>query len=122
MFTLSIVALSLGMALGMDTQRPLPAWSQPAGPNCQTPPEGSSEEVVKCFDNACDVYRAEWNACSTPACKTQATAKYIAAINACDPHVRIGSSGWASFWYAPDGYGVAFDDDEIPALSFTIQF
>jgi hypothetical protein len=122
MFELTVsVSLLLGSLLGMDAQQS-PAFHQPAGPNCQSPPDGASQEVIDCFDEACEVYRKAWNDCETPACKTQATTVYIAAINQCDPEYRIGPGDWACFWYAGDSFGVAFDGEILPENATLFAF
>ncbi|MHA7814022.1 MAG: hypothetical protein ACX94C_11605 [Phycisphaerales bacterium] len=119
---ISSVSLLLGALLSTEAQLSPISPTPPSGPTCQSPPDGSTQDVEDCFDDACDKYRAAWNACGTPACKNQATVDYITAINLCVPTTRIGQSGWATIWYAGDSYGVAFDTDSVPDNAYYFTF
>ena len=96
---------------------------QPAGPTCQEAPDGSSEQVIKCYDVACDTYRAAWHACPDSACRAAAGAQYSKDIGDCwiGYFNTVSSDAWVTFWYSGDEFGISFDHD-IPVGARVFQF
>jgi hypothetical protein len=86
---------------------------QPSGPTCQSPPDGATQQLIDCYDEACKEYRAAWHACPDADCRAAVGGEYLLAINACwEEHTRqVIRNSWATLWYAGDEFGVSFDHD-----------
>lgn len=99
------------------------AYSQPAGPACQEAPAGSSKQILDCYEDACTVYRAAWQACQSSGCRAAAGAQYALDIGNCwtGRTNQISTDPWVTFWYSGDDFGIAFDND-IPEGSKVFQF
>ncbi|MBO6740285.1 MAG: hypothetical protein JJ916_10530 [Phycisphaerales bacterium] len=96
---------------------------QPAGPTCQTAPDGAPPQVVDCYDIECKLYRDAWNACSDSDCRAAAAAAYAFAIGECwEGYLQqVSHDSWVTLWYAGDEFGVSYDNS-IPVGAHAFLF
>lgn len=96
---------------------------QPAGPACEPPPDGSSQEISDCYEEACKSYRASFNACSSQPCIAAAQAQYALDLGECweGYFQRVSHGSWVTLWYAGDEFGVSYDNN-IPVGAHAFLF
>jgi hypothetical protein len=103
-----LLAISADQALS-QVGAPLP---------CEAPPQGASEEVKQCYDNACEIFQKAYSDCDTPQCRNIVKLEYAYALNQCLPllippvsrSIHADRASWISLYYINGEWAYSFDN------------
>ncbi len=120
---ISIQILTLGLLTAASSAQ------VSVGPPCVAPPENATQEVIDCYEDACENFKKAWGACTTTPCRIAAELEYAGAIGACLPALTAPTnspyfaqkSTWITLSYIDGEWTYSFDG-QIPAGAIAFRF
>ena len=106
------------------------AMSQISAPlPCEAPPAGSNEQVVQCYEDACEVFQKAYSDCDTAECRKIVKLEYAYALNQCLPilnapvsrSTHVDRASWITLYYIEGEWSYSFND-VAPAGSAVFRY